>query len=246
MKKDIKINQSEPNQGRRKSLIGAGAVAGAAAVWHKPVMNNVVLPAHAQTTNQMQFSLTTTADQIGIQPFNIQQYFPQLSSAIQQQDKSFFTKVVDFVVPPAMAGSPSSSENFIAFYLAPDGENTYSLQLYAEGDASQDPDYGDLFDGPCIISLLFQADGMEIGVPKSSVGIDCFGEGGSGPDFTIDSIAEDGMSAVIDFSGITLELMADPAASPFSIVPCGCLNDVIESNTRPNVIISEVQTEIPR
>jgi hypothetical protein len=242
MNKNSKRDQKELNKGRRKSLLGVGTAVGAA-VWHKPIMNNVVLPVHAQTTitntnPSMLFTLTTTQDQIASSDFNIVNYFSSLSNGGAQRDESTLTRVVDFIVPKVQAGlevdqesdavfASSSSENFLAFYLAPDGEDTYTLQLYGEGvlEGRKPP-------SDCIISALFQISGAQIGVAAESLGLNCLGESGAGPSLTINSIAEDGSTASIDLEGQTIELMADPAASPFTVVPCKC---VFEENTVTNV-----------
>jgi len=232
---ESKLDNASLNKGRRKSLIGASAAVGAAAVWHKPIMNNVVLPAHAQTTNPMAFSLTTTADQVFPQGYNIQEYFPQLSSAFQKQGKSVLTKIVDIIVPPAMAGfGGSSSEDFLAFYLAPDGAGTYTFQFYAEGPYRDGPGEEDVYPD-CIVSLLFQADGLSIGGTRPAAGTSCLGFPGIGVPTTLISLADDGSTASISFDGSPeIELMADPAATAFSIVPCSCVIDI--ENTTSNVI----------
>lgn len=45
----LEIKDTQMNQ-RRKLLLGLGATS-AIAVWHKPIVNAIVLPAHAQTSN---------------------------------------------------------------------------------------------------------------------------------------------------------------------------------------------------
>jgi hypothetical protein len=45
----LEIKDKQMNQ-RRKLLLGVGATS-AIAVWHKPIVNAIILPAHAQTSN---------------------------------------------------------------------------------------------------------------------------------------------------------------------------------------------------
>ncbi len=46
----IKHNKKTVNTNRRKTLVGAIGVAGVATVWKTPLINSVILPAHAQTS----------------------------------------------------------------------------------------------------------------------------------------------------------------------------------------------------
>lgn len=57
---DIK---NKPNLTRRKALIGGTAGVAAATAWHTPILNSVVLPAHAQTSTANFFSSTTLITQ---------------------------------------------------------------------------------------------------------------------------------------------------------------------------------------
>ena len=45
--------ETQVNNGRRKALVAGVAGAAAGAAWHKPMINSVVTPAHAQTTTGM-------------------------------------------------------------------------------------------------------------------------------------------------------------------------------------------------
>jgi len=80
MKKDIKnnqlddqlisassVNKSAVNKSRRHAVTAAG-VAAASAAWHKPIINSVMLPAHAQTSDAMSSSDLSDGDTFVLNP----------------------------------------------------------------------------------------------------------------------------------------------------------------------------------
>ena len=97
MKDDIKNNSAENSSNRRKVLKTAGVatVAGAAA-WQKPMLQSMVLPAHAQTSMvSMPITLTGSSGSTSNKLALLQK---------ENQSSSIAAKVANVLVPEANAG----------------------------------------------------------------------------------------------------------------------------------------------
>jgi hypothetical protein len=91
---DATTGTDKVSEKRRKVLKGAGVAAAAGAVWHKPVLDSMVVPAHAQTTDApMQIVLAGSTGTTGIVMNGL------------KQEKSVLAKMADAVIPPANAAA---------------------------------------------------------------------------------------------------------------------------------------------
>lgn len=92
----VSVKQDKTNSTRRKVLKTAGVAGVAAGAWHKPVINSVVSPAHAQTS-------VVTA----IEPVILGGASSYSSADIrlkQNKFESFASRTRDLLTPPAHAG----------------------------------------------------------------------------------------------------------------------------------------------
>lgn len=105
VKQDISAAEHETNVGRRKILKtagSAGAVAGVAA-WHKPVLNAVMTPAHAQTSDPvMMVTPISGAGSSSNNPFMVSNESGGLNNIAE--------KALETVFPSAHAGEDPSGD----------------------------------------------------------------------------------------------------------------------------------------
>ncbi len=118
------LENKTPDTNRRKALkiaAGGGLLSGAAltnGVWTKPVIDTVLLPAHAQTSMMMTFSANGT-----------------ITTTTPTLDRD---SILDLFVTPVHAGSSRPSSSLVGFqaYAMQTGEDAFDFQFLLE--ASQD------------------------------------------------------------------------------------------------------------
>jgi len=103
----------EVNANRRRAIVGAATGAAVAGVWHKPIVNAVVSPAHAQ--------MSESEDEFGIEEGTT---FISLDNDEELQSSSF--NPLDLLIDPAYAGDgdPGGDGDVKVTYLG-DGEFDY-------------------------------------------------------------------------------------------------------------------------
>ncbi len=113
--KELK-NCKRTNQGRRKVIVGTIAGATAAAVWHKPLLQSVVLPAHAQTSATLSFFATSATATL----------------------VSANNPILDVLIPTAYAVSTSTDSSTLLFEAEAlfQGNGTYAVKIAAGEDPS--------------------------------------------------------------------------------------------------------------
>jgi len=85
---NLNLNQ-KANKQRRKLLMGSAAAGSALTVWHKPIIESMLIPAHAQTSDDV----------------NDINFFASQASATQVVQNS--NPVFDFIVPKAVRNPTS-------------------------------------------------------------------------------------------------------------------------------------------
>jgi hypothetical protein len=107
------------NPNRRKVLLGSAAVGSALTVWHKPLMQSVVLPAHAQTTSPVDF-------------------FASQASATQVVQNA--NSLLDMLIPEALAlqNRPNPLGFTFSAEAIDNSDGTYAIKVVAEETAVAD------------------------------------------------------------------------------------------------------------
>ena len=107
---------------RRKVLKTASVATVAAGAWHKPVLNSVVTPAHAQTS--------AVAPLMGAGASSSTPFL-NASNTINNSNNSFAEKAIDALISPANAGLGPDVDSCLAFL----DDNTHCVSLmFPDGD----------------------------------------------------------------------------------------------------------------
>lgn len=228
--KGLTVSKHTPSirRDRRRILLGSAVGASALAVWQKPVLNSVVLPAHAQTSNAGVFALSAPGDAIFPNPsINLNDLISEVYSnsraeLLTKQTKSILDKAIegtlDLLVPSAQA--QSSSEVIVSFYLAPQGTDTYSLQMLVSGPIP---------DTECVVDILFTTNNLVVGdaVGQYASLSACFTEEVE-PETDMFALLAltDSTATIRVFDDVTVELGVDPNAAPLFLGACPCFEEV--------------------
>lgn len=113
MKKPDKIVVS-----RRRALLGAAGISAAAAAWHKPIVNAVLLPAHAQTSDVA--AVTTAAPTVAFFAASLTPVITKNSSPL------------DMLIAPAMAGVAPRRQFTVAAQQTDTEGQVFDVQLLQE------------------------------------------------------------------------------------------------------------------
>ena len=110
------MNQNSENNRlhKRRAMLGAITGAGVASLWHKPIVNSVLLPTHAQTSV---FSGQYIDNNVGI----------TLGSLMQKE--SIIERIAGMIVPVAHAGHESPSGGHVIVDVA---AGTFSATVITE------------------------------------------------------------------------------------------------------------------
>lgn len=135
MKDKIELIKAE-NKLPRRTILGVLTGAGALAVWHKPIIDSVILPAHAQMSV---FSGQYINNNISVTNNKI---------ASLDNNSSIIENIVGLVVPNAQAGHASlvgghivvdiTGTSFDAFVIAEDGDVQDSSQQFEGASGTVD------------------------------------------------------------------------------------------------------------
>ena len=106
---NIKYDKKAVNAGRRKALASAAGVAGVAAVWQTPLINSVILPAHAQMSAVTNFFGAT----VGASPTSLIERSP-----------------LDLLIQPAYAGQEFPEEYTISVVQTAPGGDTFDIGVF--------------------------------------------------------------------------------------------------------------------
>ena len=155
MKKQMKPDTQESQKARRKVLKSAGIVGGVAAgaVWHKPAINSVLLPAHAQTSMVSLLGGGSTS----MNPF----------AALPSSNKveGLAKKLMDQIIPTANALEPPPSINVcLAFTDSKRDDYTHCVSLEIPASTGDPETVNVTLAGPTIYaySNCYYNDGRDV------------------------------------------------------------------------------------
>jgi len=109
------VNKELGSNKTRRNLLLGGAAGAALGAWHKPIVNSIVTPAHAQTTNDL--------PQLGPGPFFSA---PQITQNSEQN-----RSLLDVIIPHAYAGEKPRRNNLsnLAAKVTPVGPDQYEVEI---------------------------------------------------------------------------------------------------------------------
>jgi hypothetical protein len=198
------------NAHRRTAVFGAIAGASATAVWHKPIIQSIVLPAHAQTSTTVTFFAA--------------------SAVVTPITKSDW--LLDAVIPSAYAGvEPISSSEFSAAIEQPvAGVDSYEVSIFErilEGETNA---------GEVLYSgTASEASGGTIAVVDNP----CMLEIGS-IDASIDSVSMSEVTISLNNRGVSLTIPAGSGSLPMPMCVVAPLPAAFFNPAAPAVPIGDV------
>ena len=201
----------EESQRRKvlKSIVAGGSIAGTAtaATWTKPIVDSVVLPAHAQLSVLSRYSFVGSG--------------PPLTSITTEDGTQLYAggeekSWLDMLIPSAHADDSLDLWQYLLIEVSP---GNYKLKVLAEGVSDT-----------CTIGFLFIFNGLALGTgPIPSVVRFCDGEGPSGRGPTARLLSVSSEYADIQLDGFPVQLMFDPNPTDLRLKPCPC--DVIQDES---------------
>lgn len=213
-------SNSIDNKGRRtvlKGIASSGGIAGAATVtsWSKPMVESVLLPAHATTSavlpNEGGLRTFTFA---GTLHSNLGDLFRSKSTLLSDSDKVESRSVLERIIPNAQAQAPGSSlgDTFEAI-LVETATDVFTFQLLATNST---------YDENCITYSMLSRTGLMDGV-EGQVDYDtCFGF--TAPIFpaTVNIISTTSATVTIEQTIIgPMPIVSN--ANPLTLPPCPCI-----------------------
>ncbi|MFT6408069.1 MAG: hypothetical protein ACJAQ6_001485 [Arenicella sp.] len=119
-----KVEKNKLSQAQRRLLLGTSVTSVAAAVWHKPLINAIVLPAHAQTS-------TVTAPEVPEAPAATAKVFFG-SGTGTSLPKSVANTILDSLVPVADAQEVSAVTVMASLVETAVASDVYSISLLVD------------------------------------------------------------------------------------------------------------------
>ncbi|MEE9447667.1 MAG: hypothetical protein V3V09_06880 [Arenicellales bacterium] len=110
------------SSGRRKALLGALTSATVATVWHKPIVNAVMLPSHAQTT------------QVEDKKPDAMAALKFFGAAVAAAPTVMLHSPLDYIISPAIAGESFPSEYKISVVQADTEGELFTISVFESRD----------------------------------------------------------------------------------------------------------------